>query len=445
MSLDTIAAIATPAGAGGIGVIRISGAQAPAIASMLLGRAAQPRHAHYLAFKECDGDVIDHGLLLAFSAPHSYTGEDVVELQAHGSAPLLAALLRRVCDLGARMARPGEFTERAFLNGKLDLAQAEAVADLIVAGSDAAARAALRSLDGVFSRRVEALRQQIVRLRVHVEAAIDFPEEEIDFLADGQIDAALTAARGEHHNLLDESRRGQRLRDGLHVVIVGPPNAGKSSLLNALAGSERAIVTAIPGTTRDLLRESIRIDGVELSLVDTAGLRAHSDDPIEREGMRRAQAEVTRADLVLAVIECGDSQGRQDLQQTIAATQSVIWIHSKIDQHAERARREDAAAGTHLWLSAKTGEGLDSLSHALKAAAGIDGSAGAFTARARHVAALERTGAHLADAAEQLAAGMGELVAEELRSAHETLGEITGAVRSDDLLGEIFSSFCIGK
>lgn len=442
---DTIAAIATAPGAGGIGVVRISGPQATRIATALLGRLPKSRHAHFAALRAADGSLIDRGLLLHFPAPASYTGEDVVELQAHGSAPLLAALLCRVCELGARMARPGEFTERAFLNGKLDLAQAEAVADLIAAGSDAAARAALRSLDGVFSRRVEALRQQVVRLRVHVEAAIDFPEEEIDFLADGQIHADLTTLSSDHRDLLDEARRGQRLRDGLHVVIVGPPNAGKSSLLNALAGSERAIVTAIPGTTRDLLRESIRIDGVELSLVDTAGLRPHSDDPIEREGMRRAQAELARADLVLAVVECGDTLARDALRQSIAGTGAVIWIHSKTDRHHQRARREDAADGAHLWLSAMTGEGMDALTQALKAAAGGDGGEGSFTARARHVAALERAGARLDAAAAQLAAGMGELVAEELRIAHETLGEITGAVRSDDLLGEIFASFCIGK
>jgi len=452
---DTIAAIATAAGAGGIGVVRVSGPLALPIAETLLGRPPQARHAHYVRFAEADDIPIDHGLLLHFPAPNSYTGEHVVELQVHGSAPVLDALLRRVCSLGARIARPGEFTQSAFLNGKLDLAQAEAVADLIAAGSQAAARAALRSLEGVFSRRVEALRQGLLRLRVHVEAAIDFPEEEIDFLGDGQIAAALAGVRAEHAALLTESRRGQRLRDGLHVVIVGPPNAGKSSLLNALAGSERAIVTAIAGTTRDLLREALRIDGVELSLVDTAGLRQHSDDPIEREGMRRAHVERQHADMLLAVIEDGDEVALLELRQTLAdvsrpdiapaATTRIVWIHNKIDQSHTPARREDSSDGTHLWLSATSGEGLAELRELLKSAATGDAGEGTFSARARHIAALQCAGDQLELAQQQLEIGAGELVAEELRMAHEALGEITGSVRSDDLLGEIFSSFCIGK
>ncbi|MGQ0801160.1 MAG: tRNA uridine-5-carboxymethylaminomethyl(34) synthesis GTPase MnmE [Pseudomarimonas sp.] len=452
---DTIAAIATAAGVGGIGVVRVSGPLATQIAEALLGRTPQARHAHFARFLDADGGLIDRGLLLHFPAPHSYTGEHVLELQVHGSAPVLDALLRRVCGLGARIARPGEFTQSAFLNGKLDLAQAEAVADLIAAGSQAAARAALRSLDGEFSRRVEALRQGLLRLRVHVEAAIDFPEEEIDFLGDGQIAAALVGVRAEHAALLTESQRGQRLRDGLHVVIVGPPNAGKSSLLNALAGSERAIVTAIAGTTRDLLREALRMDGVEISLVDTAGLRRHSDDPIEREGMRRAHAERQHADLLLAVVEDGDETAERELRQALADAapagvdgltgSKVVWIHNKIDQTRGRARRENSSDGTHLWLSAISGDGMDTLRQLLKVAATGDAGEGTFSARARHVAALERAGDWLELAHQQLQNGAGELVAEELRSAHEALGEITGSVRSDDLLGEIFSSFCIGK
>lgn len=452
---DTIAAIATAAGAGGIGVVRVSGPQAARIAEALLGRTPQARQAHYARFAEADGSLIDHGLLLHFPAPHSYTGEHVAELQVHGSAPVLHTLLRRVCALGARIARPGEFTQSAYLNGKLDLAQAEAVADLIAAGSQAAARAALRSLDGEFSRRVEALRQSLLRLRVHVEAAIDFPEEEIDFLGDGQIAAALAGVRAEHVALLTETQRGQRLRDGLHVVIVGPPNAGKSSLLNALAGSERAIVTAIAGTTRDLLREALRIDGVEITLVDTAGLRRHSDDPIECEGMRRAHAERKRADLLLAVVEDGDQAALLELKQTLAdgaavdgasaAATEIVWIHSKIDQSRNPARREDDSDGPHLWLSATSGDGLAGLRDLLKVAATGDAGEGTFSARARHVAALQCAGVQLELAHQQLQIGAGELVAEELRIAHEALGEITGSVRSDDLLGEIFSSFCIGK
>ncbi len=454
-STDTIAAIATAAGAGGIGVVRISGPFAETIAAILLGRPPQPRYAHLARFADAVGNLIDQGLLMHFPAPRSYTGEHVVELQVHGSAPVLAALLERICELGARIARPGEFTERAFLNGKLDLAQAEAVADLIAAGSQTAARAALRSLDGEFSRRVEALRHGLLRLRVHVEAAIDFPEEEIDFLGDGQIAAALAGVRAEHAALLTESQRGQRLRDGLHVVIVGPPNAGKSSLLNALAGSERAIVTAIAGTTRDLLREALRIDGVEISLVDTAGLRQHSDDPIETEGMRRAHLERQHADMLLAVIEDGDHAALLELKQTLAdvsradvaavATTKIVWVHNKIDQSHNPARREDASDGTHLWLCATSGDGLAELRELLKVAATGDAGAGTFSARARHVAALQCAGDQLELAHQQLEIGAGELVAEELRVAHEALGAITGSVRSDDVLGEIFASFCIGK
>jgi tRNA modification GTPase len=443
---DTIAAVATAPGAGGIGVVRISGPDAAAIAGQLTGIAPLPRHAHYVAMRDADGSLLDHGLLLHFPAPHSYTGEDVVELQVHGSPPLLQALLRRVTGLGARLARPGEFTERAFLEGKLDLAQAEAVADLIAAGSETAARAAQRSLDGAFSAAVDTLLHALIAVRVHVEAAIDFPEEEIDFLGDGQIAAALDGVLARHAALLAASRRGQRLRDGLHVVIVGPPNAGKSSLLNALAGSERAIVTAIAGTTRDLLRETVQLDGIELTLVDTAGLRAESQDPIEHEGMRRARSERARADLVLAVVESGDAPAEAALQQELADVDAVCWLHNKIDLHAAPARHECPAGVDHLWVSAATGDGLPALVAILRERAGLGGDAGgAFTARARHVDALERTGEHLDRARAQLVRRSGELVAEELRMAQQALAAITGAFAADDLLGEIFSSFCIGK
>jgi tRNA modification GTPase len=466
---DTIAAIATAPGAGGVGVIRISGPLAPEIAQALIGRLPQPRHAHYAAFTDTDGSPLDHGIVLHFPAPRSYTGEDVVELQAHGSPPVLAGLLRRICMLGARPARAGEFTERAFLNGKLDLAQAEAVADLIAAGSEAAARAAMRSLEGAFSTAVESLRVALVRLRVHVEAAIDFPEEEIDFLGDGQIQASLTALTERHHQLLQEARRGQRLRDGLHVVIAGPPNAGKSSLLNALAGTERAIVTEIAGTTRDLLRETVQLDGIELTLVDTAGLREHSNDPIEREGMRRARSERSRADIVLAVIEAGDAEAEQTLRSELAAHRNpdhdaalhpthvgadattdshhptVFWLHNKIDLHSTAPRQQTIDNATHLWLSAATGAGLPALITQLREHAGLTDAGGAFSARARHVTALERTGEHLAIAARHLEHRSGELVAEELRLAQEQLAAITGQFGADELLGEIFGSFCIGK
>jgi tRNA modification GTPase len=450
-SRDTIAAIATAPAPGGIGVIRISGPEASVVARKLAGPLPPPRQARFVALRDDAGELLDKGLLLFFAAPNSYTGEDVVELQLHGSPPLLQRVLRRVLALGARLARPGEFTERAFLEGKLDLAQAEAVADLIAAGSETAARAALRSLDGAFSTAVDALLQALVALRVHVEAAIDFPEEEIDFLGDGQIAAALDGVLDRHAALLGAARRGQRLRDGLHVVIAGPPNAGKSSLLNALAGSERAIVTAIAGTTRDLLRETVQLDGIELTLVDTAGLRVESHDPIEHEGMRRARAERTRADVVLAVVECNDDQAQRRLNDELAqdmrsGAPRIIWLHSKSDLHGIEPGHILRDGVHHLWLSTSTGAGLPALIELLRQEAGIGGDAGgAFSARTRHVDALERTGAHLARSEQQLRRGAGELVAEELRMAQQALGEITGAFAADDLLGEIFGSFCIGK
>jgi tRNA modification GTPase len=347
--------------------------------------------------------------------------------------------------LGARSARAGEFTERAYLHHKLDLAQAEAVADLIAAGSEAAARAARRSLDGAFSQRVDALLAALTALRVHVEAAIDFPEEDIDFLADAALQGRLDGVLADHAALLVETARGQRLRDGLHVVIVGAPNVGKSSLLNALAGSARAIVTEIAGTTRDLLRESVRVDGVELTLVDTAGLR-EAGDAIEREGIRRARAELARADLVLAVVDARDAgPERTALMAELADAPSVLWLHNKAELLAEHTMPD--ARGDHLWLSARSGLHLDTLRGRLRDAAGFgDGAAGAFSARARHVEALRRVGAHLETAAHRLRVERaGELAAEDLRQAQAALGEITGAVGSDDLLGAIFASFCIGK
>ena len=443
---DTIAAIATAAAPAGLGVVRLSGPQSIAIAHRLSGIEPRPRHAHYVRFRDAEGEVIDDGLLIAFVAPASYTGEDVVELQAHGSPALLRLLLARCVELGARQARPGEFTERAFLNERLDLAQAEAVADLIHASSEAAARAARRALDGEFSRRVDALTEALIALRIYVEAAIDFPEEEIDFLAGPELKSRLQQVRELMQALLREARRGQRLRDGLHVVIAGPPNAGKSSLLNALAGSERAIVTDIAGTTRDLLRESVLIDGIELTLVDTAGLREGAD-VVEAEGMRRARAEFQRADLALAVVECGSEQAQVPaLREELAALPQVFWLHNKCELGAEPPRRESQPDGQHFWLSAREGFGLDALRDALKRAAGLGEAAeGAVSARARHVEALQRASAELERAADRLAEGSGELAAEDLRAAQEALGEITGRVSADDLLGRIFGSFCIGK
>ncbi|MCE5233832.1 MAG: tRNA uridine-5-carboxymethylaminomethyl(34) synthesis GTPase MnmE [Mizugakiibacter sp.] len=443
---DTIAAVATPPGAGGVGVLRVSGPQARTIARTLLGRAPRPRRAHLATFRDAAGEALDRGLLLYFPAPHSYTGEHVLELHAHGSPVVLELLLRRVCALGARPARAGEFSERAFLNGKLDLAQAEAVADLIAAGSESAARAALRSLEGEFSLRVRALLDALTRLRVHVEAAIDFPEEEIDFLADPAIAAQLAALREGLAALLAETRRGVRLADGLHVVIVGRPNAGKSSLLNALAASERAIVADIPGTTRDVLRERVQLDGIELTLADTAGLR-DSGDVVEREGVRRARAELERADLALLVSDAARAEVDRALLATLPAEAARVVIVNKIDLDGAAPRRETRGRDTWLWLSALSGAGLELLREELKRRAGLgEGAAGAFSARTRHVLALERVAAHLEGAALTLVeTRAGELAAEELRQAQHALGEITGEFSSDDLLGAIFASFCIGK
>ena len=442
---DTIAAIASAPGAAGIGVVRASGPQVPAIAQALLGRAPQPRHAHLGAFRDGDGTLIDRGLLLHFPAPHSYTGEHVLELQGHGSTVLLDRLLRRVCALGARLARPGEFTERAFLNGKLDLVQAEAVADLIAARSEAGARAALHSLDGAFSQRVHGLLDALIALRVHVEAAIDFPEEEIDFLADPAIGRQLEMLRMQLAELLAETRRGVRLTDGLKVAIVGRPNAGKSSLLNALAQSERAIVTPIAGTTRDVLREAVDLDGVSLELADTAGLR-HTEDEVEREGVRRARGELARADLALLVTEAPHADADLALLAELPAGVARLVLVNKIDLDGSAPHGETRGGLLHLWLSARTGEGLDLLRAELRTRAGAASGEGAFSARRRHVVALERVQAHLDHAAGALAATRaGELAAEDLRQAQHALGEITGSYTSDDLLGAIFGSFCIGK
>lgn len=442
---DTIAAIASAPGAAGVGVLRVSGPAVPAMARALLGRAPQPRRAHFAAFRDGDGELIDHGLLLYFPAPASYTGEHVLELQGHGNAVLLDALLRRACELGARMARPGEFTERAFLNGKLDLAQAEAVADLIAAGSQAGARAALRSMEGVFSRKVDELLHALIALRVHIEAAIDFPEEEIDFLADPAIARQLHALREQLENLLRETQRGVRLTNGLRVAIIGRPNAGKSSLLNALAGSDRAIVTDIAGTTRDVLREQLDIDGVSLELIDTAGLR-DTDDPVEREGVRRARHELTRADVVLLVTDAAGANPDQQLFAEVQADVERVVLVNKIDLDRHPASSEHRDGAWWLWASARTGDGLDLLRTHLKQLAGAGSGEGAFSARRRHVLALERVADHLDRTAEALRdMHAGELAAEELRHAQHALGEITGTYSSDDLLGAIFSSFCIGK
>ena len=444
---DTIAAVATASGAAGLGIIRLSGPRAIALAQTLTGAMLRPRHAHYLRFHDHDGSVIDDGIALSFPAPHSYTGEDVVELQAHGSPVLLAQLLRRCLALGARAARPGEFTERAFLEGRLDLAQAEAVADLIHAGSESAARAARRSLDGEFSRAVVALAQDLSVLRVHVEAAFDFPDEDIDLLAMPALAARLDKVRDALSALRARADRGRRLVDGLHVVITGAPNVGKSSLLNALVAEDRAIVSTTPGTTRDLLREDLQLDGVALTLVDSAGLHA-STDPLEAEGMRRARAELSRADLVLAVL---DASAPHDAASAAFAAElppgvAVLWLQNKCDLVPGTSPSAVSLPGDVLAISARTGAGLDALRSRLRAAAGQDvGATGSFSARARHLDALDHCAAALSVASQRLADGQGELAAEDLRLAQAALGQVTGRVDADMLLGQIFAGFCIGK
>ncbi len=441
--VDTIVAIATAPGQGGVGIVRLSGPRAHTIAETVSGKCLQPRAATYARFMAADGDVIDDGIALYFEGPASYTGEDIVELQAHGSPVLLRQLVTRCIEAGARQARPGEFSERAFLNGKLDLAQAEAVADLIAAGDDRAARAARRSLDGVFSRQVDALMAQLLAIRVHVEAAIDFADESLETLGGAALRTRLETAMSDLSRLQGEAERGQKLRDGLHVVLVGPPNAGKSSLLNALAGSDRAIVTDIAGTTRDLLRETIRLDGVELTLVDTAGLR-QAGDAIEAEGIRRAKMELGRADLALVVLDARDPEAaRAALADSTAAASRRLWLHNKADLLAALPEHE---LPDTLLVSARTGLGLQALHRRLLALSGAeDAGNGAFSARSRHVQALVTAAGHLQDASLELEHERLELAAEALSQGHLALGAISGRVDPDSLLGHIFSAFCIGK
>jgi tRNA modification GTPase len=450
---DTIAAPATPPGRGGVGIVRVSGPQVAAIAGSLLGRLPRPRHATLAAFLDAAGEPIDAGLALYFPGPASFTGEDVLELHGHGGPVVVELLLARALELGARRARPGEFSERAFLAGKVDLAQAEAVADLIDAGSTQAARAAMRSLQGEFSMEIEALATAVTGLRVYVEAAIDFPDEDVEFLQAPEVAARFgdIAARFERVN--HAARQGRLLRDGLHVVIAGKPNAGKSSLLNQLAGHEAAIVTAIPGTTRDLLRERIDIDGLPLHVVDTAGLR-DTADVVEGEGVRRARAEIARADVVLYVVDATTQPAAAALRaerEGLPAGVPVLLVWNKADLVAGKRGQspfpDEKGTVPFCTVSARTGFGLDELRSRLKERAGYEqGGTGTFSARARHVEALSRASGHVERAQALLAQRSSfELVAEELRLAHSALGEITGVVSSDDLLGKIFGSFCIGK
>jgi len=443
---DIIAAIATAPGRGGIGVVRVSGPSLSAFVSVLPGGRLQPRVATRAIFRDRSGEALDEGLALFFPAPHSYTGEDVLELQGHGSPVVLGQVLARCIELGARLARPGEFTERAYLNGRIDLAQAEGVADLIEASNATAAKAALRSLQGHFSELIQELKDKIINLRMLVEATLDFPEEDVEFLQAGRAAERLQDLRAQLDRVLGATRQGSLLREGLRVVLVGEPNVGKSSLLNRLAGDEVAIVTEVPGTTRDTLREQIDIDGLPVHIIDTAGLR-ESADPVERIGIERTWAEVARADLVLLLSDATRSVDDRSaaILERLPAALPRLRVVNKIDLLDQPARLErDPSGEACVWLSAKTGEGLDDLKRALWQQAGWQAAGeGLFTARARHVAALQVASSHLGQAAAH--SSQLELYAEELRLAHEALGGITGEFTADDLLGEIFSRFCIGK
>ena len=448
MSTATIAAIATPPGRGGVGIVRVSGPGCGAIAQALIGNLPPPRAARLRRFRDAAGQVIDQGIVLFFPAPQSFTGEDVLELHGHGGPVVMDLLLVRVLELGARLARPGEFSERAFLNDKLDLAQAEAVADLIASGTAAAARAAIRSLQGEFSARVLELVEALIELRLYVEAAIDFPDEDIELLDAGHIAERLAGLDQRLSSLRAAATQGRLLRDGMTVVIAGRPNAGKSSLLNQLAGREAAIVTAVPGTTRDVLREAISIDGMPLHVIDTAGLR-ESTDIVELEGIRRAWNEIQSADRILLLVDDRQGIAAEDrkLREQLPAGTSVTVILNKIDLTGGKAGPRTGEWGEEILLSAKTGEGVEALRQHLKACIGYQGAAeGGFMARRRHLDAIGRAADSLERARYQLeVARAAELVAEELRLAQTALGEITGEFTSEDLLGRIFASFCIGK
>jgi len=450
---DTIVAQATPPGRGGVGIVRVSGPAAKTVAEHMLGYCPAPRRAEYLPFKDLNNTLLDEGIALFFQGPNSFTGEDVLELQGHGGPVLIDMIIKAILDFPeVRPARPGEFSERAFLNDKLDLTQAEAIADLIDTTSEQAAKAALQSLQGGFSHEIDQLVDQVIHLRMYVEAAIDFPDEEIDFLSDGKVSGDLEAIIDRLHQVMVQAKQGSLLREGMKVVIAGRPNAGKSSLLNALAGRESAIVTAIAGTTRDVLREHIQIDGMPLHIIDTAGLR-ESPDEVERIGIQRAWDEIRAADRVLFMV---------DATETNAIHPADIWpeffeqlpddlpftvIRNKVDLNEEPVAIEDIHGIPVLHLSAKTGHGIELLREHLKHCVGYTAtSEGSFMARRRHLDALERAREHLMIGQEQLELNLaGELLAEELRLTQQHLNEITGEFTSDDLLGKIFSSFCIGK
>lgn len=452
---DTIAAVATPPGRGGVGVLRVSGPLSRHIAETLTGKSpGEPRVACLRPFRDARGELLDRGLLLYFAAPNSFTGEEVLEFHCHGSPVLLDLLLEACCQQGARLAQPGEFSRRAFLNDKLDLSQAEAISDLINSETAQAVRNATRSLEGAFSQHIDALIKSVTELRVYVEAAIDFPDEEIDFIRDSDLDQRLQDLQHQLQAVLHSAQQGALIRDGITLVLAGRPNAGKSSLLNALSGTQRAIVTEIAGTTRDILREQIQIDGLPLHIVDTAGLR-QSEDKVEQEGVRRARAEIQRADHILLVIDDSTTEPAlhpqrllQEHRLEVPEEIPISFVRNKCDLSGQVARVERLQDKRHqLWVSAQTGAGLDLLRQHLKQSIGMGSQIeGGFSARRRHLDALQRALASLESAQTQLCeAAAGELVAEDLRACHDVLGEITGRMSSDELLGEIFSSFCIGK
>ncbi|MCJ8314431.1 MAG: tRNA uridine-5-carboxymethylaminomethyl(34) synthesis GTPase MnmE [Saccharospirillaceae bacterium] len=460
MKQDTIAAIATPPGQGGVGIVRLSGKQALTIAKKLIQFIPKVRHAHYCDFYDQNETVLDQGIVLFFKAPHSFTGEDVIELQGHGGSVIMDLLLKTALSHGARLAQPGEFSQRAFMNDKMDLTQAEAIADLIESSSEQAARCAVRSLQGEFSKQIHTMVDSLVNLRIYVEASIDFPEEEIDFLADGKVESDLLAIESKLNDVFKQANKGTILREGMSVVIAGKPNAGKSSLLNALSGKDSAIVTDIAGTTRDVLREHIHIDGMPLHIIDTAGLR-DAPNEVERIGIERAWNEIKQADQVLLVVD-SQTTSEQDLKLVDAEfvntylshggqMDKITLVHNKTDQTKENIGIEshtvDGVKQNVIRLSAKHNQGIEFLQNHLKSIMGYDSTTeGGFIARRRHLESLSKAQESIKNGKIQLQGyGAGELLAEDLRAAQNALNEITGEFTSDDLLGKIFGSFCIGK
>jgi tRNA modification GTPase len=444
-SSDTIAAIATASGAGGIGVVRVSGELSQSIANQILNQCPAPRHAAYLPFYDANQLLIDRGIAIFYQNPHSYTGEDVLELQAHGGTALMQILLARCIELGARLAEPGEFTRRAYLNDKIDLAQAEAVADVINASTIEAARSAVRSLSGEFSNSINQTLAKLINLRMYVEACLDFPEEEIDFIPQGKVTEKLATIVTELKTVFLKAKQGSLLREGMHIVLVGQPNVGKSSLMNQLSGEEVAIVTPVAGTTRDSIKNLIQINGLPLHIIDTAGLR-ETNDEVEKIGIARTYQALENAQVALLLVDAAHGIGDNEKSILTRLPQEIskIWVHNKIDATKESAKLVDNAGEIHIYLSAKTGEGVELLKRHLLSIAGYQQNAeGVFMARDRHLSAMRQVEEHLLLAQKNM--HQAELVAEELRLAQEALGSITGEFTPDDLLGEIFSKFCIGK